>query len=302
MSSEFPASAGCANFEVSDPETGVTFPVVAMYPSRAPEQPGRLGPYTLDVAMNGPVLASALPLVVISHGSGGSHLVYRTLAQQLARNGFAVVMPEHPGNNRNNNDLAAKAVNLSNRPRHIRLVTDWAFSSTKLGAHLTPDAVMLIGHSLGGYTALALAGGLPTAFAHETPDQQARPLKVAPDHRVEALVLLAPAAAWFLTPGALSRVDVPILMLTAEIDPHTPAWHAEVIKKGVANPARVQHRVIPNAGHFSFLSPFPRAMVNPAFPPSQDPEGFDRETFLAEMNAEIVSFLQSVELKSTVAR
>jgi predicted dienelactone hydrolase len=112
-----------------------------------------------------------------------------------------------------------------------------------------------------------------------------------PDGRVKALLLLAPAAAWFMAPGALAGVRVPVLMLTAGNDPHTPAWHGELVKRGVADPALVEHRTVPNAGHFSFLTPFPAAMTNPGFAPSQDPPGFDRVGFHAEMNAEIAAFL-----------
>jgi predicted dienelactone hydrolase len=284
-------SAGCRSFDLCDDATGATFPVLVMYPSNSPARFTHLGPYTLDLANEGPLAPGPLIPIVISHGTGGSHLVYRTLAAHLARNGFLVAMPEHPRNNRNNNDLSGTAVNLANRPRHIRLVMDWAFSSDAFGSSLQPHTAAIIGHSLGGYTALATAGGRPTAFPHETSERQSRRIDVIPDGRVKALVLLAPATVWYMEPGALSGVRVPILMLTGEKDPHTPPIHAEIVKRGVADPAMVEHRVIANAGHFSFLTPFPEAMTNPAFPPSQDPEGFDRARFHQEMNAEVLEFL-----------
>lgn len=285
-------TAGCRAFDLFDEQMDLTFPTLVMYPANSPERSERFGPYTLSVSMNAPVAAGPFPLVVISHGTGGSHLVYRDLAAHLARHGFVVAMPEHARNNRNNNDLAGTAANLENRPRHIRHVLDWAFSGDVFGTCLKPDTAAVIGHSLGGYTALAIAGGQPTAFPNETPEHRPRRIEVAPDHRVKALVLLAPAAAWFMAPGALSEVRVPIFMLTAEKDPHTPAWHGDVIRKGVSREALVEHRVVPNAGHFSFLSPFPDAMTSPAFPPSQDPGGFDRASFHEAMNAEILEFLQ----------
>jgi len=287
-------AAGCRTAELFDDEMQMTFPMVVMYPSSAAEKPERLGPYAVSVAMNGPIDAGTFPLVVISHGTGGSHLVYRTLAAHLARHGFVVAMPEHPRNNRNNNDLAGTAANLANRPRHIRLVIDWAFSPGGFGPSLLPDAVAVVGHSMGGYTALATAGGLPTAFANETPDHKPQAVPVTPDHRVKALVLLAPATPWFMEPGALQGVRVPILMLTAEKDVHTPEGHAEIVKRGLPDGARLEHRVVPNAGHYSFLSPFPEAMNGPAFPPSQDPPGFDRARFHDEMNAEVEAFLRRV--------
>ena len=282
-------SVGCRSLELFDEPMGVAFPVLVLYPSPALQQPEQFGPYTLDVARDGALAEGVFALVVISHGTGSSHLVMRDLGAHLARNGFVVAMLEHPRNNRNNNDLAYTAANLENRPRHVRLVVDWAVA--EFG---TLPGIALVGHSLGGYTALAVAGGHPAAFAHECPDQQARPLVVTPDARVQALVLLAPATCWFLAPGALNDVRLPILMLTAEQDPHTPGWHGEIVKRGVRDACRVEHRVVPNAGHFSFLSPFPAAMTNPAFPPSQDPPGFDRESFHREMNAEVLEFLRQV--------
>jgi predicted dienelactone hydrolase len=288
------ASAGCRAFELSDDQTGVTFPLLVMYPSNPPERLEKLGPYTLSVAMDGPVVAGVYPLVVISHGTGGSHLVYRTLAAHLARNGFIVAMPEHPGNNRNNNDLVDTVANLANRPRHIRLVIDWALSSETFGSSLLPDTAAIVGHSMGGYTALAIAGGIPTSFPRESPDGQPRQIEVDPDHRVKALVLLAPATPWFMAAGALRGVRGPILMWTAEKDAYAPEFFGEIVKAGIPDQALIEHRVVANGGHFSFLSPFPEAITNPAFPPSQDPEGFDRERFHQEMNAGILEFLKRV--------
>jgi predicted dienelactone hydrolase len=104
-------------------------------------------------------------------------------------------------------------------------VIDWAFSSDVFDSRLIPGRVAIIGNSMGGYTALAAAGGVPTAFPRETPDHHPRQIKVHADHRVKALVLLAPAAAWFMAPGALRGVRVPILLWTAEKDSYTPEFH-----------------------------------------------------------------------------
>ncbi|MGH3935584.1 MAG: alpha/beta hydrolase family protein [Pseudonocardiaceae bacterium] len=98
---------------------------------------------------------------VISHGTGGSPFLYRTLAAHLARGGFVVAMPEHPRNNHNNNDLAGTAAILANRSWHIRIVIDWMFASDDFAPSPRPNTVAVIGHSLGGYTVLAVAGGRP---------------------------------------------------------------------------------------------------------------------------------------------
>ena len=287
-------TAGCRTLEPIDPETGTPFPVLLAYPSTAPEKAERFGPYLLDVAMDGPVAPGAYPLVVVSHGSGGSHLTHRGLAAHLARAGFVAAVPEHPRNNRNDNTLAGTHTLLAGRPRQLRAVIDAAFADATLAPHLVAGAVAAIGHSLGGYTALALAGGRPTAAEHETPDATLRPVPVTPDARVKALVLLAPATPWYMVPGALAAVRVPILVISGEKDEMAPPWHAAVVTRGVAAETQVEHRVIPNAGHYSFLAPFPEALRNPSFPPSQDPPGFDRAAFHAEMYAEIEAFLRRV--------
>jgi len=280
-------TAGLRTFELP-------FPTLVLYPCESPERSEKLGPYELSVAMNAPIKDGKFPLIVISHGSGGSPMSHRTLAAHLARNRFVVALPEHPGNNRNDNSLLDTVDNLTNRPRHIRRVIDWAYSSDVFGSHLKHDAVAIIGQSMGGYTALAIAGGIPTSFPRESPDRQPRRIEVDPDSRVKALVLLTPATPWFMGAGALGGVRVPILLWTGDKDDITPAFHAHLVKVGVPDKSLIQHRVAANAGHFSFLTPFPAEMTNPGFLPSQDPEGFDRERFHQKLNAGVLEFLNSV--------
>jgi predicted dienelactone hydrolase len=288
---------GCCAIELIDKHDGVKFPMAVMYPTFAPGKMERLGPYTVDVSIDAVPKDGLFPLVIISHGSGGSHLVYRTLAHHLACNGFIVGMPEHPFNNRNNNTLEGTVENLVNRPRHIRTAIDWFFNSGKFSGLLKPDSVSIIGHSMGGYTALAVAGGVPTSLPRESPDGLPRQVDITPDCRVKSLVLLAPVSFWFAKEGALSTVDIPILMLVGEQDEYAPYvfYYAGIILDGVPDRSKIQHRIIENAGHFSFLSQFPESMVNAAFPPSQDPPGFNRESFLHELNAEVLEFLLGQE-------
>lgn len=285
--------AGCRALDVADVVQGARVPTWVLYPTRAPEQVERFGPYSLAVATGAPAAGEGLPLVVISHGNNGSPWTYRGMAAHLARAGFVVALPEHPGNSRSDGSLAGTAANLENRPRHVRLVLDALFADEHLGPRLSRSGAGVIGHSIGAYTALAVAGGRPSAFPHEVPDGQARAVPVARDPRVRALVLLAPASPWFMAEGALAGVDVPILMRTGELDAHTPAMHAEIVLRGLPDPRRVDHRVVPGAGHFSFQSPFPPAMTRPEFPPSQDPPGFDRLGFQPVLHAEILAFLRA---------
>ena len=275
---------GIRNLRVIDEPEDIAFPVVVMYPTRVPPAPVPFGPYAIEAALDAPIDDGTFPLVVISHGSGGSHLLYRTIAAYLAKHGYVVALPEHPGNNRNDNALNGTVENLVNRPRHIRLTIDAVAADAHFKGQVQPDATAVIGHSMGGYTALAVAGGEPWTEKGER-------VAVDADGRVKALVLLAPATGWFMPDNALSRVNIPILLLVGEHDRITPPWQGELVLDGVPDRSRVTYRVIENAGHFSFLSPFPPAMRSSKFPPSTDPEGFDREKFHDTLNAELLAFL-----------
>lgn len=129
-------------------------------------------------------------MVLISHGTGGSPLVYRTIARHLARNGFVVEMLEHPFNNRNDNTVEGTVDNLTIRPKHISMAIDWFFNSEDFTKVLKPDSVSVIGHSMGGYTALAASGGISTSFPYESFDEKSHLINVTPDYRIKSLVLL----------------------------------------------------------------------------------------------------------------
>jgi predicted dienelactone hydrolase len=287
---------GYSTVELVDEEGDVTFPMTVMYPACTPGKSESIGQYSLDVSIEAAPKKGHFPLIILSHGSGGSHLVYRTLTHYLARNGFIIGIPEHPFNNLRDNSLAGTVENLRNRPRHIRTAIDWFFDSNRFAGFLKPDTVSIISHSMGGYTALAVAGGVPTSTPDESPDKQPQKISITPDTRVKSLVLLAPAAVWFREAGALKEVDVPMLILVGEKDEYTPySYHAGLIINGVPDKKKIQHRMVENAGHFSFLSPFPDFLTKESFLPSQDPSGFNRESFLEELNAEVLDFLLCAE-------
>ncbi len=272
---------------VQDETKNLSFPVLLMYPTHVPAEVVAMGPYSIEVAPGAPVHGGPLPLVVISHGGTGTPLAYRTLASHLARSGYAVAMPEHPGDNRNDQSLTDTIENLENRPRHVRLTLDALSSHVEIGPHLHCDSIAVIGHSLGGYTALAVAGGKPWT------GPAGPKVEVTKDPRVKALVLMAPATGWFGLNDALEDVRAPILLLVAEHDRITPRWQGQLVLDLVPDQAQVTFRVVENAGHFSFLSPFPPHMRNPGFLPATDPAGFDREAFHQKLQQDVRDFLDA---------
>lgn len=293
-----PHSVGCRTLGITDAALDLTFPLLVLYPTGAPGRPETIGPYTLEVALDAPIEPGLFPLALISHGTGGTPLTHRLLAHFLARHGFVVGLVRHHANHRDDNSWHNTPDNLVARPRHLSLAIDGLLA--EFGAAVRPDWVAVIGHSLGGYTALALAGGQPGSLPHEHADGTPQRIPVVPDARVRALVLLAPATVWYRAAEALRNVRVPILLMMGEKDEWTPDFHAQIVLTGVADRDQVTHRVVENAGHYSFFSPFPPERTGPAFPPSQDPPGFDRVQFQGELQAEILQFLQQ-QLASGVA-
>ncbi len=284
-------NVGCRALAVHDPVQQVRIPAWLLYPTRTPDRIERFGMYSLEVASGAEVAGAALPLVVISHGTGGTPWAYRGLAAHLARHGFVVAMLEHPGNTRRDDALAHTVANLENRPRHIRLVIDAALADPGLGPLIARERIAIVGHSMGGYTALAVLGGRAVTLPTQTPEGRPQPVSTEADPRVRAAILLAPAIDWFGGEGALAEVTAPILVRTGALDPLASASRVRWALRSHPAPGAIDHADVPNAGHFGFMSPFPPDLTRPEFPPSQDPPGFDRRAYQDVLFAEVTHFL-----------
>jgi predicted dienelactone hydrolase len=178
-----------------------------------------------------------------------------------------------------------------------------------LVAHIQRERIGVVGHSSGGYTALAIAGAKPSMSAlvqhcRTIPDDArfcsfggaaAREAALTGgdipdvhDRRVRAIVLLAPHAALF-TDDALSNLLVPVRIYGAERDDLTPVqYHAERLAKVLA--PKAEYVLIKGAGHFSFIAGFPDASKNAAGEAGQDANGFDRNAMHEMLNLEITAF------------
>jgi predicted dienelactone hydrolase len=298
-----PFTAGYRVVDVPDAVQDTVIPLRVLYPSHATERSERLGPYEMEVAPDAPLAQNLdaaggpdparprLPLVVISHGGKATALTYRGMARALAHAGVVVAMPEHIGDCRQDSSLSGKAINLQNRPRHVQLSLDACLKDPVLGSHIDPHQIAMIGHSMGGYTALAVAGGSPCAGPHETEDGFIRQVAVTHDPRVRALVLMTPGCAWYGVPGSLRDVRVPMLLLLGEKDEYATHLHPDYVERD-CDPALIERRVVPNAGHHAFQSPFPPRMCRLDFPPSWDPQGFDRAAFQPVLYDTVLSFLR----------
>src|SRR5262245_30481395 len=165
------ANLGYRRLDVQDPVTGEVFPVAVWYPTHAAPTPlfltGSLSAcrlpailcrwitFEMPAASNGPLTDGRFGLIVISHGAGGGALNHRDLAMALSFAGYVVAAATHP--RRNGNDISGVGVWVG-RPKQVSRVIDAVLEDTALGSHIERRRIGVVGHSNGGFTALAVAG------------------------------------------------------------------------------------------------------------------------------------------------
>lgn len=161
------------------------------------------------------VAAGQHPLIVFSHGSQGIRFQSFFLAEALASHGFIVASPDHAGNTAA--DLVFDTVApfeqvVIDRPLDLRFVIDQMLANqddpdSLFFDHIDAARIGAMGHSFGGYTTLALAGGVDGV--------------VAADPRLKAIAPLAPASG-LLSDEQLSGVLPPALIVGGTQDSTTP--------------------------------------------------------------------------------
>ena len=316
-----PSNVGYRTINLPDALTGEMFPVALWYPTSAAPAPlfvtGSLSlcrlpavlcraiAYEMPVAQNAPVAAGAFGMIVISHGAGGMALLHRDLALALASQGYVVAAPTHPRGK--GDDISGVGVWVG-RPKQVSRVIDAVLGDGQLASHVEPERIGVLGHSNGGYTALAVAGAQPSptatashcrehlddakfcgfggAAAREAA-REAGPLPELRDPRVRSIVLMAPNAAPF-TDDALAKVPVPVLVYAAEKDDLTHLqYHGERLARALP---QVECVLVKGAGHFSFIASFPAALRIVAGDGARDPDGFERDALHEVMDREIIRF------------
>ncbi len=229
--------------------------------------------------------SDARQLVIVSHGFSGDRTSHSDMSQQLVALGYTVAAPTHP-------DIAglesgdARLDPLTLRPRHLSLTID----ALELEADGGFESVTVVGHSLGGYAGLRLAGAEPVVGT-----QIESHCDVADDHllcsdaslarfktlaasgtsfadaRVDRVVLLAPGyGPLFDTPSVDLETDV--MVITASTDRELPAEQVEKLA------ARLNVDVQPvDGGHYVFLRPCTSAEADSVPEICADAPGVDRD-------------------------
>jgi len=254
------------------------------------------------------------PLILLSHGFGGTASDLAWLGTALAAHGFIVVAVNHPGNN------ALEAYTVEGyslmwlRAVDLGAVIDAVLNDKTFGSRIDPARIGAAGHSLGGYTVLAAAGGITDpariqAFCRSSAaDELCAPppnildmrqrslarLSSDPDFRqrysaagnsyrdarLRAVLAMAPGLGPVFTPESLGKVSIPVAIVSGSADEITPPTSgAEFLAKAIP---QATLKLFPHGGHFVFFGAC--TVVGRVFLRAQcgDPDGVDRNTIHAE--------------------
>jgi predicted dienelactone hydrolase len=162
------AEAGFRQMTVPNPTAdGKPAHFALYYPTAETARTIPMGPFPQTVAINGAPAPAVKGLIVISHGTLSTQMGFATLAQTLARHGYLVASVEHVGDTWQDPSMrATPARYFAERPRQVSRVIDTVLADPQWSSRMAQGAdgrplIGAIGHSAGGYTVLALAGGKP---------------------------------------------------------------------------------------------------------------------------------------------
>lgn len=309
FSSSYAAAAGFRQIDVPDPP-GRPLTIGIWFPSSAQTSSQPVGPFQQNVALNASITGTKLSVVFISHGTAGSLGSHYDTALALADAGFVVVALTHTGDNYQDQSYAGNRIDLTDRPRQLKQVIRFVLEEWSERIHIDAARVGVLGFSLGGFTALVEAGGVPDLrrmkqLCDERPtapecsfiDQRRGdllgqikdpPVRVH-DSRIRAAVIAAPAVSYLFGSDGLKQVTIPVQRWRAAADRQAPhGWNSAVVERGLPTPPDL--RTVSNADHYAFLPPSSDVLRQAVPSICVDRAGFDRVSFHKQFNEEVVAF------------
>lgn len=180
--------------------------------------------------------AGQKPLLVLSHGMFGNARNQAWLAADLTARGYVVAAIDHPGTSTFQRDPDHRR-ELWERPHDISRTIDSVMSSPEIGKMIDPNRIFMAGHSLGGFTAVALAGGRydpervdadcaanPSALicgifddwdVAKTPEDREHMAADLSDPRIVGFAVFDLGGTQTFSPESLARIDRSMLVIGA---------------------------------------------------------------------------------------
>jgi predicted dienelactone hydrolase len=156
------AEVGVMNFTFDAPHRDRLMQALVTYPAQSggfPEVTGN------NVVFKGVLMGRDAkperrrhPLVILSHGSGGSAASLSWLSKALADAGYVVIAPNHQGSTSGDSTPETTIPATWLRKSDVTTLLDAVAESPSLSAIVDMDSITAIGFSLGGHTVLGLVG------------------------------------------------------------------------------------------------------------------------------------------------
>ena len=212
--------------------------------------------------------AGAYPVIVFSHGAGGSQTCCDSLTRHWASYGYVTIQPTHDDSTllrRNNGeenvgfreavrDALKKPALWQSRPEDVSFVLDslpaLEHRISGLAGKIDSEHIGVGGHSMGSYTTEAIAGALVDLPGHRRASFQ--------DPRVRAVMCLSPQGPgqFGLTEHSFDRISLPYLGITGSLDSlgpvASPVWHKTPFDRSMGG--NKYHLFIQGANHMSFIT------------------------------------------------
>jgi predicted dienelactone hydrolase len=260
-------------------ERGNDLAVTVWYPSEAGGVPVTLGENVFfegtPAMRDAPVSQGKYPLILLSHGAGlgGTPEAMSWIATPLARAGFIVAAPAHPGNGGAYRS-ARETVKLWLRPADISATLDAIGKLPLFKDSIVAGRIGALGLSMGGTTALALAGArinpvrlagycdtedLNASFCgwlrQSGVDLHAVDMKLAgrdnADKRIRFVMAIDPAPVDVLQPKSFSTIAIPVEIVNLGQPGQIPAT---ALASGIARAIpKAMYATIADASHYSMF-------------------------------------------------
>ena len=319
------SGVGFHAISIHDPVGGGAMPGYVFYPSAQAKGITQVGPYDVAASTDAAAIPGAKPLVVISHGHGGSDLGHHDLATYLASHGFIVATLEHPRDNVHDQSGDGHAVVMAGRPVQVSATISALLDDPRWKGLIDANRIGVAGFSNGGYTSLLVVGGVPqfqrfVDYCTRRPDDRsicgtADRFKAeaarngqtlqqmmagvqkdltrwgpTADPRVKAAFAMAPLSLVFDKAGA-AAIDRPVFLYYSTGD-HVllPAENAEHVRPLIRTLVGV--KAVPKADHWVFLAPCSAALTKEAPDICSDPAGVNRVKVHAQIDADALAFFR----------
>ncbi len=273
-------SVGFRASTLTDPHNDRALEMVVWYPSKAITDTQLIGDNPVFVGASAmpdaPPAAGKHPLVVLSHGYQGNWRNQVWLASALAHKGYIVAAVNHPGSTTHDRSPQA-AAQLWQRPLDLGRAIDAVVAQPEQFGAVADGRIAAVGHSLGGWTALEIAGARfdPERFEQDCnthPELASCTVyaKMKPagsteskaalgadwrDQRVTVVVTLDLGLSRGLTDRSLAALPVPALVIAAGVPSRELPAELESANLAKRLPAASSRYVeISDASHFTFMS------------------------------------------------